>query len=82
MIIRGGPEALVYVPTLYFGSHGSQDPELRIGRKTEWRETPDGPTMGVGQRMLLVGEEDRPILSIGKLSFLPDDTASSSSSAA
>ncbi len=69
MVIRGGPEALVYVPVLYFGSHDSQDAEVRVGRKTDWLESPGGPTRGVGQRMLLVGDEERPILSIGRLLF-------------
>ena len=78
MVIRGGPEALVYVPVLYFGSHRNQDADVRLGRKTDWQETPGGPTAGVGQRMLLVGEDDRPILSIGSLSFSQVDTASPS----
>jgi type VI secretion system protein ImpE len=76
MVIRGGPEALVYVPVLYFGSHRSQDAEIRLGRKTDWQETPDGPTIGVGQRILLVGDGDRPILSLGRLSFAPVDAPS------
>ena len=75
VVIRGGPEALVYVPVLYSGSHDSQDAEVRVGRKTDWHESPGGPTRGVGQRMLLVGEQDRPSLSIGKLSFSLDDTS-------
>lgn len=78
MVIRGGPEALVYVPVLYFGSHRSEDAEIRLGRKTDWQETADGPTTGVGQRMLLVGDEGRPILSVGRLSFSQVETASPS----
>ena len=78
MVIRGGPEALVYVPVLYFGSHRSEDAEIRLGRKTDWQEMPGGPTAGVGQRMLLVGDDAVPILSIGRLSFSQVDTASSS----
>lgn len=69
MVIRDGPDALVYVPVLYPGSHGSRDPELRLGRKTEWIERTGGVTTGVGQRTLLVGDEDKAILSIGNLSF-------------
>lgn len=70
MVIRDGPDALVYVPVLYPWSGGSsQDPELRLGRKTEWIERAGGVTTGVGQRTLLVGDEDKAILSIGRLSF-------------
>ena len=71
IVVRGGPDALVYVPVLYQGSHRSQDPELRLGRRTEWREMPGGPIAGVGQRTLLVGEGDKSLLSIGTISFSP-----------
>jgi type VI secretion system protein ImpE len=69
MVIRDGPDAVVYVPVLYPGSHGSQDPEVRLGRRTDWIETLGGPTAGVGQRTLLVGDGDKSILSIGRISF-------------
>jgi type VI secretion system protein ImpE len=69
MVFREGPDALVYVPVLYSGSHRSGDPELRLGRMTAWIETPTGPTAGVGQRTLLVGDSDKSILSIGSISF-------------
>lgn len=69
IVVRGGPDALVYVPVLYQGSHRSQDPELRLGRRTDWREMPGGPIAGVGQRTLLVGEGDKSLLSIGTISF-------------
>jgi len=76
MAIREGPDALVYVPVLYRGSHGSPDPEVRLGRRTDWIETPGGPTAGVGQRTLLVGDAGKSILSIGKISFSPDGVRS------
>jgi type VI secretion system protein ImpE len=78
MVIREGPDALVYVPVLYPGSHRSQDPELRLGRRTDWIETPAGPTAGVGQRTLLVGDADKSILSIGRISFSLDRARSTS----
>jgi type VI secretion system protein ImpE len=75
MVVRGGPEALVYVPVLYPGSHRSEDGELRLGRKTDWVQMPDGPTVGRGQRTFLVGDADKSILSIQKIAFAPDGLA-------
>ena len=69
MVIRGGPEALVFIPVLYVGTHRSGDREARVGRKTEWIGTGDGIMRGVGQRMLLVGDEDKAILSLGEIAF-------------
>jgi type VI secretion system protein ImpE len=69
MALRDGTSALVYVPVLYVGSHRSADEALRIGRTTEWVETPSGLTRGCGQRMFLVGEESRPILTIQNITF-------------
>jgi type VI secretion system protein ImpE len=78
MVIREGPEALVYVPVLYPETHRSTDPELRLGRRTDWVETPGGPTTGLGQRTLLVGDVDQAILSIGRISFSPGGGATPS----
>ena len=72
MVIRDGPEALVFVPVLYVGTHRSADGEARVGRKTEWIETGDGVMRGVGQRMLLVGDDDKAILSLGEVAFSAD----------
>jgi type VI secretion system protein ImpE len=76
MVVRGGPEALVYVPVLYAGSHRSEDGELRLGRKTDWVQVPDGPTVGRGQRTFLVGDADKSILSIHKITFAPNGPTS------
>jgi type VI secretion system protein ImpE len=76
MVIRAGPSAVVYAPVLYVGSHRSGDEVLRIGRTTEWVEMPSEPTRGCGQRMFLVGEESRSLLSIQKIAFSYDRAAS------
>ena len=67
MTIRSGPDALVYVPVLYPGSHRHANPELRLGRRTEWIEGPDTLTIGVGQRTFLVGDADKSIMTIGSI---------------
>ena len=80
MMIQGRPDALIYVPVLYAGSHASTDQAVRLGRKTEWQETPGGHTTGVGQRTLLVGDEGKPILSLGGFSFAPVGQGTASAS--
>jgi type VI secretion system protein ImpE len=69
MTLRDGPDAVVYVPVLYAGSHRSQDPGLRTGGKTDWVHGESGIVRGVGQRTLLVGDGDKPLLSIGRIAF-------------
>lgn len=69
MTIFGGADAVVYVPVLYAGTRDSEDPEVRIGRGTHWIENADGPTRGVGQRMFLVDETDRSIMSIHNIAI-------------
>jgi type VI secretion system protein ImpE len=66
---RGGPEARIYVPVLYADSDRSEHADVRLGRKTDWIETASGPTRGIGQRMLLIGDEARALLEIGVIAF-------------
>ncbi len=67
MTLRDGPDAVVYVPVVYPGSHRQPDPELRLGRRTDWIESAPGLTIGVGQRTFLVGNGDKPFLTIGTI---------------
>ena len=67
MIVRGGPDGEVFLPVLYAGSEREADPAARIGRSTDFREEPAGPVRGIGQRMLLCGEVDRPIMELKTL---------------
>ena len=43
------------------------DPAVRLGRVTEWRELEDGAQAPVGQKMLLVDDEEFPILELREL---------------
>lgn len=69
MIVRGGPDGEVFIPCLYHGSHAEQDDQLRLGRSTDWRGDEGLPIRGLGQRILLIGEEDRPILQLNEITF-------------
>jgi type VI secretion system protein ImpE len=56
-----------YMPTLYCGSHEHEDDQIRLGRKTDWKALPEGPVQGLGQRIWLAGETDRPILEVRQI---------------
>jgi type VI secretion system protein ImpE len=62
--VRDGPEGEVYLPVLYVGSHAEADDRVKLGRLTDWRGGHGAPFRGVGQRLLLVGGEERPVLEI------------------
>lgn len=48
---RSGTNGMVWVPTLYAGSHLDDDDNIRVGNGSKWRGR-DGVTVGSGQRML------------------------------
>ncbi|MCH7868700.1 MAG: hypothetical protein IH881_13480 [Myxococcales bacterium] len=52
-----GAEASVHLPTVYEGSHLSEDRQLRIGQKTDWVEVPGIGFCGVGQKLLFSATE-------------------------
>ena len=63
--VADGPDGEVYIPVLY-DSTGPVATEYRLGRATDWAEQV-GLVRGVGQRVLLVGEEGVPLLQLGEL---------------
>ncbi len=69
MEVRGGPDGEVFIPVLYVGSHLESDNALRLGRGTDWRGEEQALVRGIGQRMLLVGDEDRSLLDVGEIVF-------------
>lgn len=69
MVVEDGPEGEVYLPVIYNGSHAADDNQIKLGRATDWVGDEGQPISGLGQRTFLVGEEDKPILSITNLQF-------------
>lgn len=67
--VREGPDGLIYLPALYSGSAKDADPQLRLGRATDWRGDAGALIRGVGQKMFLSGESERAILQIKSLAF-------------
>jgi type VI secretion system protein ImpE len=68
-VVRGGPDGEVFIPAIYGGAFAESDNRLRLGRMTEWRGGEGAPVSGVGQRMFVVGDEDRTIMELKELTF-------------
>ena len=68
-VVRGGPDGEVFFPALYGSTSAETDDRLRLGRMTDWRGGEGGPIRGIGQRMFVIGEEDRTIMELKELTF-------------
>ena len=66
-------EVLLPVLTPLASLHPSD--AVRLGRVTEWQTLPDGSQAPVGQKMLLVDDEEVPILEIRELEITPAPVA-------
>jgi type VI secretion system protein ImpE len=67
--VRGGPAGDVYLPALYVCDSPDAEDAIRLGRRTEWRETQGGPVRGMGQRSFLVGDDDVPLHELRRVAF-------------
>jgi type VI secretion system protein ImpE len=75
--VRGGPSGKVYMPAVYApfvqGAFVGGDDAFRLARRTEWSGGDDTPVRGHGQRALLVGDEERPLLEITHIEVTPNE---------
>ncbi|MEJ1296919.1 MAG: type VI secretion system accessory protein TagJ [Candidatus Sedimenticola sp. (ex Thyasira tokunagai)] len=62
-----GGEAVGLIPTRYPGSELSEDPFIRLSRKTEWIEQEGGLYFGTGQRMLATDIGEYPLMDIREI---------------
>ena len=73
-LVRTGPAfkdkelGEVLIPAISPLSYQETDPNIKLGRVTEWRETEDGP-VPVGLKEFLVDDEEVAILDVRKLEF-------------
>ncbi|MCY2964698.1 MAG: type VI secretion system accessory protein TagJ [Planctomycetota bacterium] len=72
-----GGEAIGLIPARYSGSESHGDPQVRLGRKTDWVDQPDGLSVGVGQRMLATDVGEFALLDIRSITFHSADEPSS-----
>lgn len=68
-----GGEVIAMLPTRYPGSEKSDDEQILMARKTEWRE--DGPErwLGLGQRVLVTDQGEHDLLSVRTIELVPAD---------
>ena len=62
-----GPLGEVFLPVLYPQSYLHPDNQVKLGRVTDWRADVEGLALASGQRMLVAGERDWPLLEIRQL---------------
>ncbi len=58
---------MVHLPLLYPGSASAGEDALRLGRETRWSDAGTPPVRGLGQRVLLAGEEAPALADIASL---------------
>jgi type VI secretion system protein ImpE len=62
-----GGDAVGLIPTRYPGSESSDDPPIRLARKTTWSEPDIGPAAGLGQRLLATDAGEYPLMDVRQI---------------
>lgn len=60
-------EAVGFIPARYPGSERSEDDQLRMARKTEWRDLGGGTFAGLGQRIFATSADEIGVLEVREL---------------
>jgi len=63
------PVGDVLLPVLYPGSSEHADDRVKLGRMSDWKLLPDGPVLGVGQRLFFIDGQDRGMLEVRDIAF-------------
>lgn len=69
-----GGEAIAMIPTRYPGSEKSDDGQILMAGKTEWRELGGDRFAGLGQRLLVTDQGDHAIVDLRLLELQADAT--------
>jgi type VI secretion system protein ImpE len=72
---KGGELGEVLLPALAPGTWRHADPQVQLGRVTDWHELPDGREAPIGQKLLLVDDEEVSLLEVRELEFTPVPSA-------
>jgi type VI secretion system protein ImpE len=64
-----GGQAMGFIPVRYAGSEKSEDPAIRMARKTEWTAAGDDAFVGLGQRVLTTDGPEIGLLELRELSL-------------
>jgi len=66
---QNGGEAVALIPARYPGSESSADPQIQLGRRTEWQDQGYDLFAGLGQRMLISDNDECSLLELRDLSL-------------
>jgi type VI secretion system protein ImpE len=66
-----GGETAGHVPARYPATEKVGDDQLRLARKTEWIDSPEGYSLGCGQRILSTDGGEYPLLECRTIEFAP-----------
>ena len=69
--VTGGPDGDVYLPAIYDTNKSDISDEFLLGRATDWIGPEEGPMLGIGQRVFVVGEDATGIMDLTTLRFGP-----------
>jgi type VI secretion system protein ImpE len=64
--VNGG-EAVGLIPTRYAGSDASADPQVRLARRTDWREAAADVFHGLGQRIFSTDVGERALMDVRRI---------------
>ena len=67
--VNEGPDGEVYLPVIYESEKPDLSDEYLLGRATDWVGPEEGPVVGIGQRVFLVGDEATGIMQLTALRF-------------
>lgn len=70
--VNGG-ESVGVIPTRYAGSESSEDPQIRLGRKTVWTEAGPDVFAGLGQRVFATDGGEHPVMDVRRILIGPQD---------
>jgi type VI secretion system protein ImpE len=62
-----GGETVALLPARYPGTERESDPQVALGRRTEWKEVADGTFVGIGQKVLATDVSETALLEFRDL---------------
>jgi len=65
--VAGGPDGEVYLPAIYDTQNPNLSDEFLLGRATDWIGPEEGPVLGVGQRVFMIGDDAIGIMDLTEL---------------
>lgn len=74
LAVRGGPDGLLYMPSVYPLTKPDAEARLLLGRATDWQSGDGEPVRGLGLREFLVGSACRNALELTEIVFEPTGT--------